>query len=314
MHSSKIICDDTYSNKPWCIASQGKACLRSARSTRWSERCAPTWIGSSTSTSLCSAIFNIAFSKIFPNPNLIPPWSSLNRRWHHSRARVQATQALVPVPRCLCSHPAFRCPRVLRSSRVHLFLHTPRPPMPKRPYTWPRPHSFSKHWVRCRTSMPCPGRHRCLSLVCPYLASCFHPNPPALDALTNDGYRRSSPVGARIRLPFLPPPCRPRPRWGKPPIYTVTEELGTCSLTAAFLFPVLPSISSISALPDLIQAFLRTCVSFPVLDTERTRHEARFAASPELAMCLRRGLARALRVSGSNAVRLPVLEYVRRAE
>jgi len=80
-----------------------------------------------------------------------------------------------------------------------------------------------------------------------------------------------------------------------------------------FLFPVLPSMS---ALLDLIQAFLRTCASFPVLDTERTRHEARFAAPAELAMCLRRGRARVLHVSGGNAVRgfLSWDMYVKRSE
>ncbi|KAI0281553.1 hypothetical protein BC826DRAFT_357491 [Russula brevipes] len=45
-------------------------------------------------------------------------------------------------------------------------------------------------------------------------------------------------------------------------------------------------------------------VSFPAPNAERTwREEARFAAPSELAMCLRWGLARGLRVSGGNAVR-----------
>ena len=59
-----------------------------------------------------------------------------------------------------------------------------------------------------------------------------------------------------------------------------------------------------SGVRRLIQAFLRTCVPFPAPDAERTWHEeARFAAPAELAMCLRWGLARILRVSGGNAVR-----------
>src|SRR5260221_9270068 len=54
----------------------------------------------------------------------------------------------------------------------------------------------------------------------------------------------------------------------------------------------------------LMRAFLCTCVSFPAPDAEHTWHEeARFAAPAELAMCLRWGLARVLRVSGGNAVR-----------
>jgi len=137
-------------------------------------------------------------------------------------------------------------------------------------------------------SMLCPGCYRCLSLVCPHWAMRFHPKPLALDALTNDRYRGSLPVGARIQLPFISPPRRPHPWWGKPPIHTVTKELGTCSLTTALIFPIL---FLISAHLDLIPAFLRTCVLFPVLDTECIWYKARFAMLAELAMCLRQGLA-----------------------
>jgi hypothetical protein len=70
-----------------------------------------------------------------------------------------------------------------------------------------------------------------------------------------------------------------------------------------FLFSSLALDISLSRVRRLIQAFLLTCVSFPAPDVEYTwREEARFAAPPELAMCLRWGLARVLRVSGGNAV------------
>jgi hypothetical protein len=63
------------------------------------------------------------------------------------------------------------------------------------------------------------------------------------------------------------------------------------------------------------QAFLCTCVPFPAPGAERTWHEeARFAAAAELAMHLRWGLARILRVSGDNAVRGLLLGCVRRME
>jgi len=42
-------------------------------------------------------------------------------------------------------------------------------------------------------------------------------------------------------------------------------------------------------------------VSFPATDAEHTWHEEALAAPAELAMCLRWGLARVLRVSGGNA-------------
>ena len=87
-------------------------------------------------------------------------------------------------------------------------------------------------------------------------------------------------------------------------VRTVTEELGTRGLTTPFLFSSLALDVNSSGVRRLIQAFLRTCVSFPALDAERTwRDEARFAAPPELAMLLRWGLARVLRVSGGHAVR-----------
>jgi len=89
-------------------------------------------------------------------------------------------------------------------------------------------------------------------------------------------------------------------------IRTVTEELGTRGLTTPFLFSSLGTvlIDIISArVRRIIQAFLRTCVSYPVPDAEYTwREEARFAMPPELTMCLRWGLAHILRVSGCHAV------------
>ncbi|KAH8988261.1 hypothetical protein EDB86DRAFT_3065602 [Lactarius hatsudake] len=84
----------------------------------------------------------------------------------------------------------------------------------------------------------------------------------------------------------------------------VTDELRARGLTTPFLFSSLALDVNSSGVRRLIQAFLRTCVAFPALDAERTwRDEARFAAPPELAMFLRWGLARILRVSGGHAVR-----------
>jgi Domain of unknown function (DUF1708) len=88
-------------------------------------------------------------------------------------------------------------------------------------------------------------------------------------------------------------------------VQTITDELGTRGLTTPFLlFSSLALDVNSSGVRRLVQTFLRTCVSFPVPDTERTwREEARFAAPPELAMSLRWGLARVLRVCTGNAVR-----------
>jgi hypothetical protein len=87
-------------------------------------------------------------------------------------------------------------------------------------------------------------------------------------------------------------------------VRTVTDELGTRGLTTPFLFSSLAIDINSARVRRLIQAFLHTCFPFPAPDAEFTwREEARFAAPPELAMCLRWGLARVMRVSGGNAVR-----------
>ena len=74
------------------------------------------------------------------------------------------------------------------------------------------------------------------------------------------------------------------------------EELVTRGLTTPFLFFSLALYITSSGFCRLIEAFVRTCVAFPALDAEhKWREEARFAAPPELAMCLRWGIARVLR-------------------
>ena len=69
-----------------------------------------------------------------------------------------------------------------------------------------------------------------------------------------------------------------------------------------FLFTSLALVDNSSGARRLVQAFLRTCMSFPAPDAERTWHEeARFAVPAEPAMCLRWGLAWLLHVYGVNA-------------
>ena len=51
-------------------------------------------------------------------------------------------------------------------------------------------------------------------------------------------------------------------------VRTVTDELGTCGLTAPFLFSSLALDVNSSGVRRLIQTFLRTCVPFPALDAE----------------------------------------------
>jgi len=59
------------------------ASSHSRRSTRWNERCAPTWSGSSTLIPHLCAIFNIAFSKLSPCPTCLKPPKTTMERWQH---------------------------------------------------------------------------------------------------------------------------------------------------------------------------------------------------------------------------------------
>jgi Domain of unknown function (DUF1708) len=147
-------------------------------------------------------------------------------------------------------------------------------------------------------------RHHRVSLVCPHRASCFRLDPrPWIPLLTMNipGHRqREQEYGCLSYFHHIVLGLDEVDRL----VHTVTEELGTRGLKSPFLFSSLALDANSSGVRRLIQAFLRTCVSFPAPDAERTWHdEARFAAPAELAMCLRWGLARVLRVSGGHAVR-----------
>jgi len=147
-------------------------------------------------------------------------------------------------------------------------------------------------------------RHHRVSLVCPHWASCFHLNPqlwiPLLTMSITGHPQREQECSYLSYFHHVVLGLDEVDRL----VHTVTEELGTRGLTTAFLFSSHALDINSSRVRRLIQAFLCTCVSFPASDAERTwQEEARFAALPEVAMCLRSGLARVLRVSGGNAVR-----------
>jgi len=70
-----------------------KTCLRSAESTRWNDRCAPTWSGNSMLILLSYAIFNIASSKILPDPDLIPHSSPSTPFTHQSSSNASSSSS-----------------------------------------------------------------------------------------------------------------------------------------------------------------------------------------------------------------------------
>lgn len=86
-------------------------------------------------------------------------------------------------------------------------------------------------------------------------------------------------------------------------VEVTSQEIGARGLTTPFIFSALALDVSTSATVRLIEAFLQTCNSrHPSVD-QKWREEAQFAGPHELGMCLRWGLARAIRVVGGFEVR-----------
>jgi len=82
-----------------------------------------------------------------------------------------------------------------------------------------------------------------------------------------------------------------------------SQEICARGLTTPFIFSALALDVSASATMRLIEAFLQTCNSrHPSVD-QKWREEAQFASPHELGMCLRWGLARAVRIVGGLEVR-----------
>ena len=118
----------------------------------------------------------------------------------------------------------------------------------------------------CRSSMLCPGRHHRVSLVCPHGGSGFASNPkpwiPSLTTGITDHHWWEQESGHLSYLHHLvlvldEIDCL---------VHTVTEELGTRGLTTPFLSSSHALNVNSSRVRRVIQAFLRTCVSFPAPD------------------------------------------------
>jgi hypothetical protein len=88
----------------------------------------------------------------------------------------------------------------------------------------------------------------------------------------------------------------------------LAEELSARGLTTPFLFSSMALGVSASGIRRLIEAYLDWCRAPTGASEARWREEARFAAPSELAMCLRWGLARVVRVYNGQEVR-GLLEY-----
>lgn len=89
-------------------------------------------------------------------------------------------------------------------------------------------------------------------------------------------------------------------------VEVLTHELVTRGgITTPFIFSSSALDISPSAVKRLISLFLETCKPGVALDKadKRWREEARFAGPHDLGMCLRWGLARAMRIQGGQEVR-----------
>jgi hypothetical protein len=83
----------------------------------------------------------------------------------------------------------------------------------------------------------------------------------------------------------------------------VAGELGSRGLTTPFIFSTIALDVSANAIKRLIRAFLQTCSAPSPHSDLAWREEARLAGPHELGMCLRWGLARAVRVVGGQDYR-----------
>lgn len=86
-------------------------------------------------------------------------------------------------------------------------------------------------------------------------------------------------------------------------VEVTSQEIGARGLTTPFIFSALALDVSASATVRLIEAFLQTCNSIHSSVDQKWRQEAQFAGPHELGMCLRWGLARAVRIVGGLEVR-----------
>ncbi|KAH9989749.1 hypothetical protein BJV77DRAFT_668770 [Russula vinacea] len=139
MLASKIICDDTYSNKSWCIVGQGMFALREINQME-REMCSYLeWQLNVDPTTLRD--FQNRVQRDFAGPGPIHRRFSLSRYRHRSLIKVR----VMSTPLCLRLLPVYPCPKMPPSFPVHQFLHTILlPPIPQRPRPT-RPRLLLRH-------------------------------------------------------------------------------------------------------------------------------------------------------------------------
>ena len=123
------------------------------------------------------------------------------------------------------------------------------------------------------------GRHRRPSLVRLHQTFRFCATPQPLDTLTNNELHASPPVESRKRSSLPSSPRRPWPRRGPTPHPHRHRATRHMWAQTSFSFFKSRSGHQLILVRRLVQAFLRTCVSFATPNAEHTWHRvARFIA------------------------------------
>jgi hypothetical protein len=149
MLASKIICDDTYSNKSWCIVGQGMFALRQINQMERGMCSYLEW-----QLNVDYAIFKLESSLISPVQARIHQWYSPRTLLPTKVREVIKTQVWVPL--FLHSPRAYRCRKTHTLFPVHRSEHTPYPSRYPRGF----PLGLDAPAYRCRKTPPLFPVHR----------------------------------------------------------------------------------------------------------------------------------------------------------
>src|SRR5258707_1797333 len=117
MLTSKIICDDAYSNKSWCIVGQGTFTFREINQIERKMCSYLEWQLSVDPSMLRDFQARVQHNFASPGPYRIRRWSSLSQLPHHLPTKAPLISAQVALL-CLLLLPASPFPRMLQLSPV----------------------------------------------------------------------------------------------------------------------------------------------------------------------------------------------------
>src|SRR5258708_3574228 len=113
MLTSKIICDDAYSNKSWYIVGQGMFAFWEINQMEWEMCSYLEWQLSINPSTLCDFQACVQYNFASPGLYCIQQQSSLSQLLHHLPTKALLKSAQVALL-CLLSLPASPFPRMLQ--------------------------------------------------------------------------------------------------------------------------------------------------------------------------------------------------------